>query len=182
VKRDHGTAAIELALAFVVILMIAIGAYEFGSAFIDRNAMTSAAREGARAGAAAGDYDNGGTDDADCLIIEAAAGALSGISGNDVRELWIYESNDTGIVALGGHVQRYRRPVGAETVDLNCGGGGDWVQLSNTYPPSARPLGSKKWLGVRLVVDHTWKTNFLFWNGTTTWDEDVVMRLEPATS
>jgi hypothetical protein len=180
-RHDRGTAAIEMALAFVVILMIAIGAYEFGTGFIDRNAMANAAREGARAGAAAGDYDNGGIDDADCVIIEAAAGALTGIAGNDVRELWIYESDDNGTVGVGGNIQRFRRPFASEPPGLTCAGGGDWVQVSNTFPPSERPLGSKKWLGVKLVVDHTWKTNFLFWSGTTTWEEDVVMRLEPAT-
>jgi TadE-like protein len=178
-RRDRGTAAVEMALAFVVILMIAIGAYEFGTGFIDRNAMANAAREGARAGAAAGDYDNGGGDDADCVIIEAAAGALSGIAGNDVRELWIYESDDTGFVGLNGNIQRYRRPIGSDTVDLVCAGG-DWSRQSDTFPPSERALGSRKWLGVKLVVDHSWKTNFLFWSGTTTWEEDVVMRIEPS--
>ncbi|MGD2102849.1 MAG: TadE/TadG family type IV pilus assembly protein [Acidimicrobiia bacterium] len=181
-RGDRGTAAVEMALAFLVILMIVIGAYEFGSGFIDRNAMANAAREGARAGASAGEYDAGGIDDADCIVIEAAAGGLSGIAGNDVRELWIYQSNDMGTVGVGGNISRFRRPVGAEMVDLTCAGGGDWVQVTNAFPPSERTLGSKKWLGVKLVVDHSWKTNFLFWNGTTTWEEDVVMRLEPATS
>ena len=37
-------------------------------------------------------------------------------------------------------------------------------------------------VGVKLIVDHTWKTGFAMWNGTTTWEEDVVMRLEPAPS
>jgi hypothetical protein len=35
-------------------------------------------------------------------------------------------------------------------------------------------------LGVKLIVDHAWKTGFAIWNGTATWEEDVVMRLEPA--
>lgn len=178
-REDRGTAAVEMALAFLVILLIAIGAYEFGSGFIDRNAMASAAREGVRAGAAAGEYDNGGLDDADCVIIEAAAGALSGIPGNDVRELWIYKSDTSGSVDMT-NIQRYRRPIGSDTVDLDCGGGGEWSQQSNSFPPSERTLGSNQWLGVKLIVDHSWKTNFLFFSGTTTWEEDVVMRLEPA--
>ncbi len=179
-SRDRGTAAVEMALAFLVILLIVIGAYEFGTAFVDRNAMANAAREGARAGAAAGDYDAGGIDDADCIIIEASAGALSSISGNDVRELWIYESDTNGNVGINGNIQRFRRPVGSETVDLTCAGGGDWVQVLGTFPPSERPLGSRKWLGVKLIVDHTWKTGFALWQGTATWEEDVVMRLEPS--
>ena len=56
-KSERGTAVIEFALGFMVILLIAIGAYELGTAFVDRNAMANAAREGARAGSAAGDFD-----------------------------------------------------------------------------------------------------------------------------
>lgn len=174
--RDRGTAAIEMALALVVLLMIAIGTYEFGSAFIDRNAMANAAREGARAGSAAGDYDLGGSDTADCVVIEAAAGALQGMEGNTVRELWIFQSDSSGTVS--GTRQVYRRPTGSESVDLVCAGGG-WHRASNAWPPMTRTLGSNQWLGVRLIVDHTWKTGFLMWDGQATWEEDVVMRLEP---
>ena len=176
-NRDRGTAAIELALAFFVILLIALGAYEFGSAFADRTAMANAAREGARAGSAAGDYDAGGGDNADCVVIEAAAGALQGMDGNEVKELWIYESDPNGTVGLNGNIQRYK-PDEGEGVDLTCSGA-DWHRLVNAYPPSERGLGTNQWFGVKLLVEPSWRTNFLFFNGTVDWDEDAVMRLEP---
>jgi hypothetical protein len=142
--------------------------------------MANAAREGARAGSAAGEYDDtsSGGINADCVVIEAAAGALQGMEGNDVRELWIFESDPNGTV---GDAQKYRRPLTGDTVDLECAGG-LWNRYSNAWPPSERDLGSEQWLGVKLIVDHTWKTGFAMWNGTTTWEEDVVMRLEPAPS
>ena len=176
-RDDRGTAALELALAFFVILLIALGAYEFGTAFADRTAMANAAREGARAGSAAGDYDAGGGDDADCIVIEAAAGALQGMEGNEVKELWIYESDPSGFVGLNGNIQRYK-PDEGEGVDLTCSGA-DWHRLLNAYPPSERGLGTNQWLGVKLRVDHDWKTGFAFFSGSTSWEEDVVMRLEP---
>jgi len=176
-KRDDGTAAIEMALALLVLLLIVIGTYEFGTAFADRNAMANAAREGARAGTAAGDYDAGVNNDADCVIIEAAAGGLQGMVGNEVQELWIYQSDSSGTVGVGGNIQSYK-PDEGEGVDLDCAG--EWHRIFDAWPPSARELGSNQWLGVKLIVDHTWKTGFAIWNGTTTWEEDVVMRLEPA--
>jgi hypothetical protein len=176
-KRDEGTAAIEMALALLVLLLIVIGTYEFGTAFADRNAIANATREGARAGSAAGDFDAGAGVNADCVVIEAAAGALQGMQGNEVQELWIYESNDNGTVGVGGNVQGYK-PDEGEGVDLVCAG--NWHRIFSAWPPSERSLGSGKWLGVKLIVDHTWKTGFAIWNGTTTWEEDVIMRLEPA--
>lgn len=177
-RKDRGTAAVEMAIALVVLLLIVLGTYEYGTAFVDRNAMANATREGARAGTAAGDFDPAGPDnDADCVVIEAAAGGLQGMDGNSVKELWIYQSDVSGTVS--GTRQVYRPPVGSETVHLNCGGSA-WHRAIAAWPPSARPLGSNQWLGVKLIVDHAWKTGFAIWSGTTTWEEDVVMRLEPA--
>jgi hypothetical protein len=177
-REDRGTAAVEMAIALLVLLLIVIGTYEYGTAFVDRNAMANAAREGARAGTAAGDFDPPGpNNDADCIVIEAAAGALQGMEGNVVRELWIYRSDDSGAVTEARQV--YRRPIGSDTVDLVCAGG-NWSRQFNAWPPTNRELGSNQWLGVKLIVDHTWKTGFAIWNGTTTWEEDVVMRLEPS--
>ena len=95
-RPDRGTAAIEFAFAIMILLMLALGAYEWGTGFSDRISMTAAVREAGRVGSAAGD-----NPDADCRIIEASAGALQAVSGNDVKQLWIYESN----VVWSGHQQ-----------------------------------------------------------------------------
>lgn len=174
-SNDRGTAAIEMAIALLVLLLIVLGTYEYGTAFVDRNAMANAAREGARAGSAAGHFDAGGGVNADCAVIEAAAGALQGMQGNEVKEIWIYQSDDSGTVGVGGNIQSYEPDD--DDVDLVCAG--NWHRVFDAWPPAQRELGSNQWLGVKLVVDHTWKTGFAIWNGTTTWEEDVVMRLEP---
>ena len=30
-----------------------------------------------------------------------------------------------------------------------------------------------------MIVDHEWKTGFLWWDGTVEWEEDAVFHLEP---
>ena len=52
--KERGTAAIELALVFLIMLMLAIGTFEWGTGFADRISLASSVREGARVGAAAG--------------------------------------------------------------------------------------------------------------------------------
>ncbi len=171
---ERGTAVIEFALAIVLMLMLALGAYEWGTGFADRIAMTSAVREAGRVGSAAGT-----NSEADCRIIEAAAGALNAVAGNEVKELWIYESDASG--AVGGSRQRYRPGQnGDDPVDLRCNN--KWFEIQATWPPSDREAGgsARDWLGVKVIVDHAWKTGFLWWNGTVTWEEDAVFRVEPA--
>lgn len=174
-RQDRGTAAIELALAIIVILMLALGTYEWGTGFSDRIGMSAASREAARVGSAAGSDSN-----ADCTIIEASAGALSALSGNEVEFVWIYRSNENGNV---GDKQVYRPAVaGDAAVSLRCNS--KWFLQA---PPGGWPAGSRidsgairDYLGVKVIVTHSWKTGFLWWNGDVTWEEDAVMRIEPA--
>jgi len=171
--RERGTAAIELAMAIMIMLMLAIGAYEWGTGFADRIAMTSAVREAGRVGSAAGRLP-----DADCRIIEAASAALNAVVGNSVKELWIYHSDKVGTV--GGSRQEYR-PADEEEPGLECGGG-KWFIAAGGWPSAARSNtgANRDWLGVKVIVDHEWKTGFLWWNGSVEWEEDAVFRLEPA--
>ncbi|MGI9609366.1 MAG: TadE/TadG family type IV pilus assembly protein [Acidimicrobiia bacterium] len=171
--RERGTAAIELALVFMIMLMLAIGTFEWGTGFADRINLSSAVREGARVGAAAGD-----NVDADCRVIEAAAGALNAVQGNSVKELYIYESDTNGTFDLTNPYQQYR-PSQPGDVGLLCTGA--WFPLHLGWQPAARQSSgaARDWLGVRVVLDHDWKTGFLWWNGTVTWHEDAVVRLEP---
>lgn len=170
--RERGTAAIELALIFMVMLMLVIGTFEWGTGFADRINLSSAVREGARVGAAAGD-----NIDADCRIIEAAAGALNAVQGNVVKELHIYESNTDGDFT---NVSQIYRPVQGSEVGLGCSGG-EWYVIQNGWISSSRDITGavRDWLGVRVVLDHNWKTGFLWWNGTVTWHEDAIVHLEP---
>ena len=157
----------------MILLVLALGAYEWGTGFSDRISMTSAVREAGRVGSAAGD-----NPDADCRIIEAAAGALQAVSGNSVKQLWIYESDVIGTVSLTNR-QIYRPAVGSE-VGLSCTGG-TWFPAANGWPYDARDnlSADRDWLGVKVIVDHEWRTGLLWWKGSVEWEEDAVFHLEP---
>jgi hypothetical protein len=173
-KRERGAAAVEFSLVFMLLLMIAIGAFEWGMGFRDSLAVSSAAREGARVGSASGTNSS-----ADCLILEASAGALKSVSGNQVAELWIFRSTTSGAIQSGQY-QQYRPAQPTDNpATLVCG---TWFRMTNSWPAANRiNTGSNRdWLGVRIVYDHAWKTGFLWWNGSSRWNETAVMRLEPA--
>ena len=76
-----------------VLLPLMIGTIEFGFGFRDWLSVSSATREGARVGSAAGDNSN-----ADCVILEATAGALTAVSDDQVQEVWVFESDTSGNV------------------------------------------------------------------------------------
>ncbi|HEY7705285.1 MAG TPA: TadE/TadG family type IV pilus assembly protein [Acidimicrobiia bacterium] len=168
---DRGAALVEMAAVFGLLMLIAIGGFEWGMAFRDSISVSTSAREAARVASSAGRDTN-----ADCFIIEAAAGALQAISGNKVVELWIYESDTSGTV---GRSSRYR-PGQPSDVSLVCNGA--WFRISNNYPPSSRDNdgSTRAWIGVQITYDHAWKTGFAFWRGTSRWSERAVMHLEPA--
>lgn len=171
-RRDRGVAVVEFAFIFMMMIMLAIGAFEWGMGFRDRLSVSQSVREATRVGAAVGDRS-----DADCAIIEAGSGALAAIGGNAVKEIWIYESDDSGTVGLS---QKYRPKVDTDDpLSLHCGAG--WYRIQNAWPASSRDNAgvTRDWLGVRVVLDHEWKTGFLWWNGTVEWQESTVFHLEP---
>jgi len=172
-RSERGTTLVEFSFIFMLMMMLAIGSFEWGMGFRDRLAVAQSVREGARVGAAMGDHSL-----SDCAILEAGAGALSSIGGKSVKEIWIYESDDTGTV--GSNKQRYRPSVSGDSAAfLACDDG--WYKIESNWVPSARDnVGpARDWIGVRVILDHTWKTNFLWWNGTVEWQESSVFHLEP---
>ncbi len=172
-RGERGTALVEFTFIFMFMMMLVIGSFEWGMGFRDRLSVSQAVREAARVGAAIADDIN-----ADCAILEAGAGALSAIGGNDVKEIWIYESDETGVTT--GMKQRYRPSVaGDDPLLLACSAG--WYKIETNWPSSSRDHSgpTRDWLGVRVILDHEWKTNFLWWSGTVEWQESVVFHLEP---
>jgi hypothetical protein len=172
-RSERGTTLVEFSFVFLLMMMLAIGSFEWGMGFRDRLAVAQSVREGARVGAALGDHSL-----SDCAILEAGAGALSSIGGKSVKEIWIYESDDTGTV--GSNKQRYRPSVSGDSAAfLACDDG--WYKIESNWVPSARDNSGpvRDWIGVRVILDHTWRTNFLWWNGTVEWQESSVFHLEP---
>ena len=173
VREEKGTTLVEFSFIFMLMMMLAIGSFEWGMGFRDRLAVSQSVREAARVGAAFGDNNL-----ADCAILEAGAGALSAIGGKQVKEVWIYESDVSGTV--GTSKQRYRPKVdGDNPAFLACSGG--WYTLQQDWRPTDRDSSGpvRDWIGVRVVLDHEWKTGFLWWQGTVEWQESSVFHLEP---
>jgi len=154
-------------------MTIALGAYEFGMAFRDSLAVSSAAREGARVGGAVGDRIT-----ADCAILEGAAGALLSISGNQVAELWIYRTDTSGTVSSTRNEYRPSQPTD-NPASLVCG---TWFPIVTLWSATSRDNHgtTREWIGVRIFYDHDWKTGFLWWTGSSRWAESAVMHLEPS--
>lgn len=173
---DRGAAAVETGLIIGLLVLIAMGAAEWGLGLKDWLSVSAGTREGARVAAAAGD-----TSGADCTILEATAGAVRDINGA-VLEVWIYKSDTAGVV---GVKQRYR-PHQPGDVGLVCG---TWFPLELSWPEPVRfnDVPNRDWLGVRVVFDHDWLTGFAWFSGSVCerglsgdcWNSDTIMRIEP---
>lgn len=179
-EGDRGAAVIEFSVVFALLLMICLGAFEYGMAFRDWLSVTVSAREGARVGASASAYGQ-----ADCVILEAAAGALQSLESGDLEEIHIYRSDSSGSYP-GSNSPFNRRYSPFQTGDPNlvaCASGSQWnaEHLGGSWDPSDRTNTgvSADWIGVRVQFERQWMTDFLWFTGTASYDDDAVFRMEP---
>ncbi|MGB8359994.1 MAG: TadE family protein [Acidimicrobiia bacterium] len=179
-SEDKGAAVIEFSIVFALLLTIALGAFEYGMAFRDWLSVSVSTREGARVAASAATYGS-----ADCVILEATAGALQSLNSGELDEVHIYRSDANGSYPGAGssYNRRYRPGVSGEPGLIACGGGSLWypISLGSNWDPGDRNNSgtSADWIGVRVVFDHDWLTDFLWWSGTVTYIDDAVFRMEP---
>ena len=174
---DRGVTMVEFALLFGLLLMLAIGAFEYGMVFRDSLTVTTAAREGGRVAASTANHG-----DADCVILEATAGALQSLNSGVIDEVHIYKSNASGGYPVA-NLTRVYSPFQSGDPSLVACTGSDWnaEQLGAGWEPAARvdPTLPAPWIGVRINYEHNWFTNFLWWNGTFSLSDDAVFRIEP---
>ncbi|HEY6628127.1 MAG TPA: TadE/TadG family type IV pilus assembly protein [Acidimicrobiia bacterium] len=177
-EGEKGTTLIEFSLIFGFLMMIALGSYEYGMAFRDWLSVTVASREGGRVAASAANYGN-----ADCVILEAATGALQGFQTGVVEKVHIYKSSATGTYPASNTLTRIYRPSAPADLNLVVCNGSSWVaiNLGSNWTPAKRinATGTADWIGVRIEFRHNWQTNFLWWNGAVHWTDDAVFRMEP---
>src|SRR5690606_27151304 len=156
-----------------MLLMLVMGAFEYGMALRDWLSVTVATREGARVAASAADFDN-----ADCVILEATAGALQSFRSGDIEYVFIYRSDANGSIPgdvttspPGGDalMNIYRPYFGDPDIPIpSCpfwtehSIGGSWDPADRLNP---NPFGDPYWIGVSLRYTHEWYTGFMFWNG-----------------
>lgn len=177
-QEEKGATLVEFSLIFSFLLILAIGAFEYGMALRDWQSVTIATREGGRVAASAANYGA-----ADCVILEATTGALRSFKSGIVNEVQIYQSDETGAYNAGS-ANRYRPLIDGEdtsSLSLVACGASTWVELAAPWPPASRlnSSGDPYWIGVRLSYSHPWQTNFLWWNGMVNWTDDSVFRIEP---
>lgn len=178
-RDERGASLIEFSLVFGILMMIALGAFEYGMAFRDWLTVTMAAREGGRVAASAANHG-----DADCVILEAATGALQSFDTGEVSFVHIYKSDTNGTYPGSSSFTRVYRPATPADISLvQCQGGSTWVaiNLGSSWDPEDRVNDEEDadWIGVRIEFEHQWQTGFLWWNGTVDWDDDAVFRMEP---
>jgi TadE-like protein len=177
--RDEGAALVETALVLTLLLMLALGAFEYGMVFRDWLSVTIASREGGRVAASAANFGQ-----ADCVILEAAAGALQSLTSGEISEIEIYKSSATGSYPGSNSAfnRRYSPFVSGDPSLVACSST-NWnaEHLGGSWAPNLRvnATGAADWIGVRVNFAHDWITGFLWWTGTINFSDDAIFRLEP---
>jgi hypothetical protein len=169
---DRGVAVVEAAIILPVLLLLIVGIIEFGLAFKDQLAITSAVRAGARIASAEPRIATFATDAAEQVAREGAAVDMSG-----VQEMWVYKADSTGhpLGAGGGFGSctssciRFTWSAAAKT----------FVQTGGSWPADTQDAcqGEQDSVGVYLKVKHLAVTNAIF--SSLGLDSYTVMRLEP---
>lgn len=179
-RKDGGASLVEAGLLLPVIVFLAIGLSEIGFLGVDFLTVTNAAREGARTGSSAADYDTGGFD-ADDLILEAVEQAACNLQFGTLTEVRIFRSDVDGaeIDPFTG-VNVYEPGIAG----LDCSNSGNGLNCVNACPwaPSGRDRTPPDLdnLGVTVIFAHDGVTG-LFPFPTVLWDETAVMQIEPDT-
>jgi len=174
---ERGASLVEVGLILPVLILIGIGLSEVGFLVVDYLTVTNAAREGARTGAAAADFDQGGVD-ADDLILEAVEEAACNLRFGDLEIVRIFKADAAG-EPIVGQMNEYS-PTGGLDCDsplnsLSCDNGCPWAAASRDRVPPTLDV-----LGVEVVFSHTSVTG-LFPFPTVDWTETAVMQIEPDT-
>ena len=179
-RRERGAVAIEAALVTGLLILIVIGAFEYGMAFRSSLGLAASSREAARVGASIGEGDPTISDDADCRILESAAAALKSTTDDEVVRVKIIEHDP--VTGMDLNENSYRPFIFAGGVDdpafLRCT---NWFLESYGWPENIRDNSGadRDWLAVEVTYEHAWITGFLWWNGIAQWDNRTTMRVEP---
>ncbi len=178
--KEKGASLIEASILLPMLILLAVGLSEVGFLVIDYLTVSNAAREGARTGAAAADYDDPITGfDADDLILESVEEAACNLKFGELLEVSIFKADGNGDPVTGS-VNIYEPAVGGLACGvpangLVCVNGCPWTPSSRDRIPPVFDV-----LGVEVVFEHSDVTGF-FPFPTITWRETAIMQIEPDT-
>jgi Flp pilus assembly protein TadG len=176
-SSDKGASLVEASILIPVLILLAVGLSEIGFLVVDYLTVSNSAREGARTGAAAANFNQGGVD-ADDLILAAVEESACNLRFGDLEEVRIFKADADGN-PISGSVNVYSPTAalacGNSTTNLGCDNGCPWTAASrDRVPPTFDDLG------VEVTFSHTDVTGF-FPFPTVNWSETAVMQIEPDT-
>ncbi|MEX1037639.1 MAG: TadE family protein [Acidimicrobiia bacterium] len=178
--KEKGASLIEASILLPMLILLAVGLSEIGFLVIDYLTVSNAAREGARTGAAAADYDDpiSGTD-ADDLILNSVEEAACNLKFGEMTEVSIFKADGNGDPIIGS-INIYEPAAsglecGIPANGLVCVNGCPWSPGSRDREPPGFDV-----LGVEVVFTHSDVTGF-FPFPTVIWDETAIMQIEPDT-
>lgn len=179
-RNERGASLLETAIVLPLLLLLGIGLAEVGFLVVDYLTMSNAAREGARVGAAAGDYvDSATSRDADDLITEAVEQVACNLEFSQLVSVEIFKADADGNPVDPANALNLYQPLGP----LACGSAATALScVSCPWPPEVRNrvFPNLDNLGIRVTFQHEPVVGFLPFP-TVTWTEQAVMRLEPDT-
>jgi hypothetical protein len=178
-RREKGATLLETALVLPLLLMLGLGAAEIGFLVVDYLTVSNAAREGARTGSAAGDYEDSVTGiDADDLIVEAVEQVACNLEYSTLLSVTVYEADADGDpIDPSNLLNRYSGSINCTSgvVGLTCANGCPWAPGERD-----RKLPDLDYLGVEVEFEHVGVTGIIPLP-TVTFTDRAVMRLEPDT-
>lgn len=175
--KERGASLVEVGLLLPLLISLAIGLSEVGFLVVDYLTVTNSAREGARTGGAAANFDQGGVD-ADDLILAAVEESVCNLTFGDLVEVRIFKADANGNPIIGS-INEYS-PLGPLACDsavtnLGCDNGCPWAPSTRDRVPPTLDV-----LGVEVTFSHADVTG-LFPFPTFNWKETAVMQIEPDT-
>jgi TadE-like protein len=178
-RLEKGASLVEASILLPLLILLAVGLSEVGFLVVDYLTVSNSAREGARTGAAAANFNDTATGtDADDLILAAVEESACNLNFGDLEEVRIYKADAAGD-PITGSINIYS-PTGALACDnaatnLGCDNGCPWAPSSrDRVPPTFDDLG------VEVIFSHTDVTG-IFPFPTVNWTESAVMQIEPDT-
>lgn len=173
VRDDRGVAAVEAAIITPIFLLVVVGIIEFGLAFKDQLAITSAVRAGARMASSEPRSATFATDAAAQVAREGSA-----VDMTTVQALWVYQATSSGqplgasnFNSCSTNCVQFRWDNGSKTFVQS---GGTWNYLSvNACLGDANQTA----VGVYLQMKHPGVTHAIF--NSLGLSSYTVMRFEP---
>lgn len=178
-KGERGATLVEAAIALPVLILIIIAILELGLVFKDYLTVSYLSREGARIGALAGN-----DPEADCAILRGLGEIVTPGDLARINAVQIYKADNSSGAQGATNTATYQVGQDPTQCSVPSQPSDGWTLNSSAYPPLGRnvtvgPSSQLDIIGVRIVLDRSWVTNFPPFSGPMQVNETTITRLEP---